>query len=145
MKEASKLKAHDWGAATPLAKAAFAYPRSGGMYPTIFRFIPVDRDRTEIPDEAPKCASDVTVSERGNVIAGSGWFELRDGLTVADALCDFADLASRRWAHVELYNCRSFVRELVTILVGDEARVVEAFDSVFRFVVLERELHASWR
>ena len=41
MKEASKLQAHHWGAATPLACAAFAYPRSGSMYPTIFRFVQV--------------------------------------------------------------------------------------------------------
>ena len=40
MKEASKLAGRDWGAATPLARAPFAYPRSGSMYPTIFRFVP---------------------------------------------------------------------------------------------------------
>eukprot|EP00966_Prymnesium_polylepis_P011365 261851-Prymnesium_polylepis.1 len=29
MKEASKVKDYDWGRATPLARADFAYPRSG--------------------------------------------------------------------------------------------------------------------
>ena len=52
-------------------------------------------------------------------------------------------LAARRWAHVELYNCRSFVRELATVLAAEEAIVDEAVDNVFRFVVLEREAHGD--
>ena len=56
----------------------------------------------------------------------------------------FVDLASRRWAHVELYNCRSFVRELAALLAADgEASVAEALDNVYRFVVLEREVHGN--
>ena len=49
----------------------------------------------------------------------------------------------RRWANVELFNCRSFVRELATRLAADAASVDEAFDNVFRFVVLEREAHGD--
>jgi hypothetical protein len=79
------------------------------------------------------------MSERGNVLAGSGWVPLRDGLSVHAALHDFASLAARRWTHVELYKCRSFVSELAALLAADRARVDEAFDDVFRFVVLERE------
>ena len=53
------------------------------------------------------------------------------------------ELASRRWANVELYNCRSFVRELASILAADAVSVTEALDNVFRFVVLEREAHGD--
>ena len=71
-------------------------------------------------------------------------FPLRAGLTLAGAMSAFVDLASRRWAHVELYNCRSFVRELAALLAaGGEACVAEAFDNVYRFVVLEREVHGD--
>lgn len=52
-------------------------------------------------------------------------------------------LASRRWGHVEVYNCRSFVRELAAVLAADEASVDAAVDHVFRFVVLEREAHGD--
>ena len=44
---------------------------------------------------------------------------------------------------MELYNCRSFVRELATVLAAEEAIVDEAVDNVFRFVVLEREAHGD--
>eukprot|EP00966_Prymnesium_polylepis_P004354 99804-Prymnesium_polylepis.1 len=55
----------------------------------------------------------------------------------------FVGLASRRWAHVELYNCRSFVRELAVLLAADAATIPAAFDNVFRFVALEREAHGD--
>ena len=97
------------------------------------------------PAVAPASVSDVHMTKRGNLLASSGWFALRDGLSLEAALASFADLASRRWAHVELYNCRSFVRELTEILVADMARVSQAFDDVFRFVVLEREMHGDRR
>ena len=96
MKEANKLLDHDWGPVTPLARAAFAYPRSGSMYPTIFRFVPA-AENVVIP-AAVNSASELSVSERGSLIAGSGWFELREGLSVAAALSIFMGLASRRWA-----------------------------------------------
>ena len=70
-------------------------------------------------------------------------FPLRAGLTLAGAMSAFVDLASRRWAHVELYNCRSFVRELAALLAADAASVTTAFDNVFRFVQLEREAHGD--
>ena len=71
-------------------------------------------------------------------------YPLRAGLTLAAAMSTFVDLASRRWAHVELYNCRSFVRELAALLAaGGEACVAEALDNVYRFVVLEREVHGD--
>ena len=149
LKRASSLQDHDWGDAAPLADAPFAYPRSGTMYPTIFRFVPASGEgaggekEPEVPEVAPSSASDLIVSERGNVLAGSGWFALRDGLSVAAALSSFVELASRRWTHVELYNCRSFVRELAELLAAEEASVDEAFDNVFRFVVLEREAHGD--
>ena len=142
MKEASKLQGHAWGAAAPLACANFAYPRSGSMYPTIFRFLPAP-EGAEVPATVPTSASDVTVSERGRLLAGSGWFALRSELSVAAALSAFVGLASRRWAHVELYNCRSFVRELAALLAADAASVTTAFDNVFRFVQLEREAHGD--
>ena len=73
MKEASKVAGHDWGAATPLARAAFAYPRSGSMYPTIFRFAPAaEGAQASIPAVAAS-ASELRFSERGRVISGSGW------------------------------------------------------------------------
>ena len=141
MKEASKLHGHDWGDAEPLARASFAYPRSGGMYPTIFRFVPAG-EGVDVP-AAAAAASELHVSARGHLLAGSGWFALRGGLSVAAALSSFVGLASTRWAHVELYNCRSFVRELAERLAEDETSVTEAFDNVFRFVVLEREMHGD--
>ena len=141
MKEASKIKGRDWGAAAPLSRAPFAYPRSGGMYPTIFRFFPVDAS-VDIPPAAAS-ASDLKRSERGNILAGSGWFALRQGLTVEAALREFVALASRRWTHIELYNCRSFVKELAGKLAEEEADIDEAFERVFRFVVLERENHGD--
>ena len=58
----------------------------------------------------------------------------------------FVDLAARRWAHVELYNCRSFVREMLGKLLPATtaaASVEQMFDDVFRFVVLEREPERS--
>ena len=142
--QASKLKGHCWGAATALVDAPFAYPRSGRMYPTIFRFLPAPEGAASEGIPPPACAaSDLRYSERGNVTAGSGWFALREGLSVEHAACSCHDLASRRWAHVELYNCRSFVRELAQLLAAEEASVEEAFDNVFRFVVLEREAHGD--
>ena len=143
MKEASKLNGFNWGIAEPLKCASFAYPRSGIMYPTIFRFVPLaDATSVEIPPAAAS-ASELRVSERGNVLAGSGWFALRQGLCVSTALSAFVRLASRRWCHVELYNCRSFVREMAERLASDETTVTQAFDDVFRFVVLEREAHGD--
>lgn len=146
MKEASKLQGFDWGAAAPLARAPFAYPRSGGMYPTIFRFVPLEVDdhaREQMVPPAAASASELRVSGRGNTLAGSGWFPLREGLSVAEALSAFVRLASKRWAHVELYNCRSFVKELAELLVADTTCVDKALDNVFRFVVLEREAHGD--
>lgn len=141
MKEASKLRTHEWGKAAPLARAPFAYPRSGGMYPTIFRFLTAEG--ADVPAAAAASASDLQVSARGNICAGSGWLALREGVSVGSAVAAFLRLASRRWAHVELYNCRSFVRELVTQLAADAASVDAAFDDVYRFVVLEREAHGE--
>ena len=73
MKEASKVAAHDWGAATPLARAPFAYPRSGSMYPTIFRFVPAAEGAEACILAVAASASELRFSERGRVISSSGW------------------------------------------------------------------------
>ena len=139
--QASKLQGLDWGSASPLARADFAYPRSGGMRPTIFRFLPADD--ANVPPTAAAVAADVQWSARNHPTAGSGWYSLREGVSVVSAFAAFARLASRRWASVELYNCRSFARELFAELVADGAKVEEALDNVFRLVVLERERHGD--
>ena len=69
------------------------------------------------------------MSERGNVLAGSGWVPLRDGLSVHAALHDFASLAARRWTHVELYKCRSFVSELAALLAADATLHATSLDA----------------
>ena len=97
-----------------------------------------------LPQEArPHYCISAHSRRRRGVVSGSGWFALRPGLTVAAAMSSFVDLAARRWAHVELYNCRSFVRELAALLAAEAASVGAAFDNVYRFVTLEREVHGD--
>ena len=55
------------------------------MYPTIFRFKPAPVE-AEVPPNPPASASELRYSERGHVIAGSGWFALREGLSLARAM-----------------------------------------------------------
>jgi hypothetical protein len=168
-KASSRVRDHDWGAATALSRAGYAYPRSGEMYPTIFRFLPADEaDVPEFLLEAPeprdqlrpRDAIDETGVPRGqfrprdaidetgvardhwcsppercghatrDVVAGCGWFAL-EGATVRTAYSTFVALASRRWAHVELYNCRSFVREMLLELKADDASVQQMLTRTF--------------
>ena len=81
-----KVAAHDWGAATPLARAAFAYPRSGSMYPTIFRFVPAAVGAEASIPAAAASASELRFSERGRVTSGSGWYACT--LCTAGSRCD---------------------------------------------------------
>jgi hypothetical protein len=123
------------------------------MYPTIFRFLPADEaDVPEFLLEAPeprdqfrpRDAIDETGEARDHwcsppescghatrdVVAGCGWFAL-EGATVRTAYSTFVALASRRWAHVELYNCRSFVREMLLELKADDASVQQMLTRTF--------------
>ena len=139
-KASSRLQSYEWGAAEPLSRAKYAYPRSGEMYPTIYRFL--SSDGAEVPDYVPVVARDERVGDdqwsgaqsysrpHRDVVAGSGWFPLH-GFTVRTAYSTFVQLASRRWAHVELYNCRSFVHEMLLELNSDEASVQEALTRTY--------------
>lgn len=143
-KAASKLKGYDWGAAAPLSCAGYAYPRSGEMYPTIYRFLPSDGEK--VPEYVPVPESDEGADEaqqgrwssaqscgriHRDVVAGSGWFPLHGAWTVRTAYSTFIALALRRWAHVELYNCRSFVQEMLLKLDMDAASVREMLTRTF--------------
>ena len=140
-----RLRAHDWGTATPLAAAAYAYPCSGGMRPTVYRFLEA-KDGVQVPDAAT-AAADLAWSFGGDPTSGSGWVPLAAGSTAASAYAVFLSLAARRWGDTRLYNCRSFVREMLGELLPAPtaaASVEQMFDDVFRFVVLEREPGSSF-
>ena len=138
-KSAGKVQNQDWGAATLLSGADYAYPRSGSMYPTIYRFLQVDAAKM------PTAASSSTEARPGGEplrrasarmplpqipAVCSGWVPLQD-VTVSTAYSAFVDLASRRWANVELYNCRSFVSEMLLELTADPESVHDAFEEAF--------------
>ena len=142
VKNAHRLLGHDWGASMPLAAAHHAYPRSGHMYPTTFRFLPYQTDVT-VPQPAA-APSEVLRSSAGSPCTGSGWLPLREGVTLQTAFEAFVRLASTRWCNVDLYNCRSFVHELLGKFVSDAA-VAQAFDKTFRYVVLERRPYGRMR
>ena len=136
-KASSRVRGHDWGAATALSRAGYAYPRSGEMYPTIFRFLRADEaDVPEFLLAAPEardhwCSPPESCGHATrDVVAGSGWFAL-EGATVRTAYSTFVALASRRWAHMELYNCRSFVREMLLELKADGASVQQMLTRTF--------------
>lgn len=135
-----RLRTHDWGTAAPLAAAAYAYPCSGSMRPTVYRFLEA-KEGVHVPDAAT-VAADVSWSFGGDPTSGSGWVPLAAGATVASAYAVFLSLAARRWGDMRLYYCRSFVREMLGELLPAPtaaASVEQMFDDVFRFVVLERE------
>ena len=139
-----RLRAHDWGTAGPLAAAAYAYPCSGGMLPTVYRFLEA-KDGVHVPDAAT-AAAELAWSFGGDPTSGSGWVPLAAGATSASAYAVFLSLAARRWGDTRLYNCRSFVREMLGKLLPATtaaASVEQMFDDVFRFVVLEREPERS--
>ena len=138
-KVVNQVQARNWGAAESLSHAEYAYPRSGSCYPTIYRFLQVDAE--EVPHTAG--VQDVVWSQGGVPggklmpripAVGSGWVPL-EGVTIATAYAAFVSLASRRWANVELYNCRSFVREMLLELGVSPEGVHHAFDTTFGAVV----------
>ena len=86
MKEASKLNGFNWGIAEPLKCASFAYPRSALCILPSSACPSADAMSVEIPPAAAS-ASELRVSERGNVLAGSEVCPAAGPLRVDSSVC----------------------------------------------------------